>query len=776
MYQEDVVDLFWSTFFNCERDAARKREIVKLIKSATAENYQSTQLVNFLDLRDIQPHDDAYTKACEAATLSFCLEYSNFAREFLSEENHDKALNLFKRKQYSGNVCKELLAKFVALLTKINVDYDYDRRNSLDRLRDLLRQDIVKVFKALRDEQVEKSFSELKKKIETISSGVKSHCYFEAEKKKYREKALNDELNDFVVNKYGYNLNSFNRYEIERGEIYYKNALLNSEKFWKEHEKFDVFAFTNSIFDLNGAKHAQKVLSFIFDTIIKDEIAEKLIKGNLSLSYINREEFIDTVENNTFNIAFRRFGEVYDLEKIKDEIICYPLLRTPSDEKKIAKGREIIECLFDTIYPADSQRVLTFFKGQLTGDEPYYVNNRYSVKDLFLSRTFGYWYEGENSSKYKVAEIYCPEFFSAENTLNRLYLTAYAALQLENNVQKCYSNLFEIYYDLFKVVEKKFGLKTSFQRNTAGREQAYGQLKETLKSYGVEISDKFKNDYIISLLDRKVAVMDESERFPVLEQLGDAIYGFAVAEMMFYQSPEIEEDSIFKEFNKYVSADTQVEIARKIGIDKLYISSLTLSYKYTRDTLVKPDEEIFLLKQEIYGHDCKFKFIADSLEMIIGTICREHGYQAAINFTKKIVKDTYPETFGDELRWDNERDMSFDREAIDWEFFNRIKPAPFLDFSSYRSKDHLEKMWDALNKFMIAYSIGTENVSEREFITNHYSHMEYGDELYGINFMRGFDINSAMFEYLHIGLAYVMQKYVPRIKENYEILKKSKNK
>lgn len=775
MYQEDVVDLFWSTFFNCENDATRKREIIKLIKSATAEDYQSAHLVNFLDLHDIQPHDEAYTRACEAAALSFCLEYSDFAREFLSEENYDKALNLFKRKQYSGNACKELLSKFVALLKKINVVYNYDRRNTLDRLCDLLRQDIVRVFKALREEQVDKSFSELKKKIETISSGVKSHCYFEAEKKKYREKALNDELNDFVVNKYGYNLNSFNPYELEGCKLYYKNALLNSEKFWKEHEKFDVFAFINSIFDLNGAKHAQKVLSFIFDTIKKDEIAEKLIKENLSLSYINREKFNDVVEKNTFNIAFRRFGEVYDLEKIKEEIICYPLLRTPSDEKKIAKGREIIEGLFDTVYPSDSKRVLTFFKGQLTGDEPYYINDRYSVKDLFLSRTFGYWYEGENSSEYKVAEIYCPEFFSVENTWNRLYLTAYAALQLENNVPKCYSNLFEIFYDFFKVAEKKFGLKTSYQKNVEGRDKAYALLKKTLKSYGVEISDSFKDEYIISLLDRKIAVMEESEKFPVLEQLGDAVYGFAVAEMMFYQPPEIEDDSIFKEFNKYISADTQVEIARKIGIDKLYISSLTLSYKYTRDTLVKPDEEIFLLK-EIYGHDCKFKFIADSLEMIIGTICRELGYQAAVDFTKKIVKATYPETFGEELRWDNERDMSFDRETIDWEYFNRIKPAPFLDFGSYKSKDYLEKMWDALNKFMIVYSLGTENVSERDFITKHYSHMNYGDELYGINNMRGFDINSAMFEYLHIGLAYVMQKYVPRIKENYEILKKSENK
>lgn len=169
-------------------------------------------------------------------------------------------------------------------------------------------------------------------------------------------------------------------------------------------------------------------------------------------------------------------------------------------------------------------------------------------------------------------------------------------------------------------------------------------MKNILKKYGVEISDKFKNDYIISLLDRKVAVIEESERFPVLEQLGDAVYGFAVAEMMFYQPTYYEPESIFKDYENYICASAQIEIAKKLGLDKLYISPLTLSYKYSNESCIDRVNEIFVLRERVLSaNDTKFKFLADSLEMVIGTICNDLGYQAAIDFTKHIVKETYPE-------------------------------------------------------------------------------------------------------------------------------------
>lgn len=763
--EQDVVDLFWSTFFNLKEKEIG--ELSKRIKAETAENYVRQRLFYSLKSHDILTDDETYIKACESAALRFCLEDSDFAREFLDDEVYEKALDQFKRKQFTSKPCRELLAKFNTLLKCIGSTDD-----GLKKLRLMLSRDIARAYKVFRDEEVNKSFYELKKKIEVIASGVKSKCYLEAEKGWIDETVKNAELNDFVKNKYGYDLCEYDEFDLDECKSIYNNALLRSEKFWAEHEKFKIFTFINAIYELNGAKHAQKVLSYIFDNIKSDEIGAKLIESNLSLKFMFKERYVELLKGAMLYIPFGRFSEVYDLSKIKDEVLCYPLVTTDDIDKRISAGKEIIEELFNTIYPANSAEVIKFFNSQLTGEEePYFISKSYSVKNLFINYTFANWYDGRSPYNYRATEIYCPEYFSPENIWNRIYLTGYAASKLEKDRQKCYANLFEIYYDFFKVIEKKIGLKTSFQKNFEGRDKAYGELKSILKNFGVGISDNFKQDYIISLLDRKVAVMEEIMRFPVLEQLGDAVYGFALAEMMFYQPPEDEDESIIKDFAKYARAEGQVKIANMLGLDKLYISSLSLSYKYARYTWVEPDTDSFAIMQENENYNCRSKFLADSLEMIIGTICKDCGYQTAIDFTKRIIKQCYPDVFKQELHFAIE--MEIDSELyIDSAFWDRIKPTLLQQYYSHSSKWYNETMWDALNKFMLAYAIGTSDVEERKFITNRHSHAEYGDELYGKNRLGQYTVNYAMYEYKHSGLAYVIEKYSPRIRENYSKINK----
>lgn len=111
-------------------------------------------------------------------------------------------------------------------------------------------------------------------------------------------------------------------------------------------------------------------------------------------------------------------------------------------------------------------------------------------------------------------------------------------------------------------------------------------------------------------------------------------------------------------------------------------------------------------------------------------------------------------------------------EEIDCEYWNRIKPAPFHEYENYSSRDYNDDMSRAFNKFMLAYCLGTDNVEMRKFLTHRYYHSEYGDELYGKHTLGRQYINYAMFDYLHNGLAYVVDKYAPIIKENYKNLKK----
>ncbi len=763
MLQNNGVALDWVTLFKFKEK--NKAELIRQIKEGFKIPYTPEGLAYRLDF-DANQNANANSRACEIVVLRFCLQDTDFAKDLLSEEDYGKALNQFERKQYSSKLLKEILTLFYTQLScRINGEESIG-----DKLKPLLKLDIIRTARAISEEQAEKSFSELKKQIEKIASGVKSDCYFAAEKNTaFRQKAVNGELNKFLIEKYGYNLNEIIRYDSKTIENIFKKALLDSEKFWTEHEKFNIYAFADSIYLLNDLKHAQKVLTHIFDNIIKDEIGAKMIKEKLPLSYLFSADFFERRKNDMVRFSVGRFEGVYDLTKIQDDIYCYPLFKSDCFEEHITEGKKVFEELFNAVYPADGERVLEFLKGQADGSEEiFWVRDRYSVKELLSVYSTGCWLDDTDS---KVLTVYCPDYFNSVNIWNRIYIIAHAAAMLESDRQKCFANLFEIYYDLFKTVEKKFGIKTSYQKDTTAREKAYAELKKHLGKFDVKVSDKWKNDYIVSLLDRKVAVMEEIERFPVLEQLGDAIYGLAVTEMMFYQPTEIEDESIFKHFDKYVCAEAQVKIARILGLDKLYLSSHSLSYKYTRETFVDPDDESFVLKQEREGYDCKFKYFADSLEMVIGTICKDLGYQTAIDFTKRIVRKVYPDVFKKEIRWENREEADPELE-IDWEYWNRIKPAPFHEYETYSSKVYHNKMWDALDKFMLAYSLGTENVEERKFITERYYHFDYGNELYGKNSLGNHNINYAMFDYLHNGLAYVVEKYSVIIKDNYKNLKK----
>ena len=98
-------------------------------------------------------------------------------------------------------------------------------------------------------------------------------------------------------------------------------------------------------------------------------------------------------------------------------------------------------------------------------------------------------------------------------------------------------------------------------------------------------------------------------------------------------------------------------------------------------------------------------------------------------------------------------------------------PTPSPDFGdNYFTRRFYEEMYDALTKFMLAYSIGTDTVEKRNFLTRRFSHADEGDALYGEERLGRFRYNHAMFVYLHCGLAAMVEKYAPVIRENYQNL------
>ena len=329
--------------------------------------------------------------------------------------------------------------------------------------------------------------------------------------------------------------------------------------------------------------------------------------------------------------------------------------------------------------------------------------------------------------------------------------------KLVKNKSICFANLFEVYYDLFQFIEENTGIKTSYQRNVDRRDEKYTELKSVLAQYGLNVSDKYKSDYIISLLDRKVAIREESERFPILEQLGDAVYGLAVAEMLFYDY-WLETDNIAQVFENYIGAKEQIKVAKKMGIDRLYLSAYSLPKKYERDILINPDNEIYILQQEREQLENDKKYLADSLEMVIGTICKEFGYKTAIEFTKTLLRKTYPDSFQRELRWEDK----LNNENVYSSYWTRIRPAPY----SYLDAEQAV-LWRAFDKFFKTYILETDDVETRRFITNSFGDNELYDNIGSNN-----EVNQVFYEYLHKGLECAVEKYGNSVKEKYKKLEK----
>lgn len=784
MFQRNGVGLDWSTFFNLTKE--EKENFLKQVKLENVENFKLDQyrfLFNF-DLQSIS--DENFVAAFRIEILNFCIEETNFAADVLSEVDYSKCLELVKRKQYDSKLLKSLLGAFVCFL------YRQEQKSAGKKLSSYLERDINKRVNELQEQQAEKTFMPLKKQIEKIAAGVKGYCYLLAKNPRdygvwlNLDSQIKTELNEYLKEKYSYDFNALNgnwnlgllvlsgdhRDDINR---IFQKILYNDNEFWEKHKQFNIVAFIEAVYEVNDHRHAEKILDYIFTEIKKMQYGKEIVEKSLPLIYLEKEEFIYGLEGRTFRFTFDRFKNYCKLKTLSKDNLCYPFTTISDADGKLRQGKQIVEEFLHEIYPDEFKHVLGILKSEAEAPSIAFsarkqalcdVNGQkvvsekdfdeWNVRHIFDYPTFGYHNKVLDRD---AVSVYCPEYFSAQNIWNRFYLKAFYMLKLVKDKTMCFANLFEVYYDLFQFVEKKTGIKTSYQRNTEERDEAYNQLKSVLKQRDIEVSDNYKSDYIISLLDRKVAIREESERFPILEQLGDAIYGLAVAEMLFYSGDGIETDNMAETFERYTCAKAQIKAAEKIGIDQLYLSSYSLQRKYERDILINPDNESYVIQQEREQFENDKKYIADSLEMIIGTICKDCGYRIAIEFTKKLLRETYPATipFMRELHWEDKLNVNIDRD-----YWTRILPAPYSHFDNAHYV-----LWQAFDKFFKAYVLETEDIGVRRYITNSFGDNKLYDDISAFH-----EVDQVFYEYLHKGLESTVEKFSNNVKEKYKELKK----
>ncbi|MBO7762416.1 MAG: hypothetical protein J6T24_06430 [Clostridia bacterium] len=759
--------LFWPSLFSISGEK-EKKDLLKWIEEYRID-YASQGLayvlfeVSSMNHSEYRADDPCMQAACEHVALKFMLCDSDLAKDLLGEEELAKANEVYARKQYNSKLLQKLLCDFLNLLLK---------QRGKNNLGNLFTIAIIDELRKVEENEINRTYGDLKKTIEKVASGVKSNCYYEAERSFYDPiKPLNDSLNQFLLNKLGYNFNQANErhtgngmstlfcsYEQKVSNSILQLALVNEKSFWEKHENFGVIVFLNEIVKLNDIRHAEKVISFIAENLKKMAHMDLVFEHGFPLWMSKYDELVESLEDQAFRFSFKRLEAYCDLSKIKNIPLCHPM--SEADPAFFEIGKHVWEHFIrDYNYPNDFEAVESYFVSEVNrfiSGETHERNDIAVILDATIFR-----YAADNEDR-RLFSAYHPDCFSSENIWKRVYLKAYAVTLLSDNEQMQFSYLQRIFVDLIKAVERRIGICTVHQLDTGAREKNFEELKKLLGAYGIEATNEHKDDYIISLLDRDTALIEEADAFPVLEQIGDAIYGLAVAELLFYD-PNTE--GMAEKYEDFTRAEAQVLISKKLGFDKLYLQ-IGLPGKYVEFDTLSFNADIFntlLRNTDVFNYEKiealnREKYFADSLEMIIGSVYRDLGIEKAIGFAKKLLLATFPKQLHNEVRPTEENKHNKD---IDMDYWSRILPSPFSVMTG-----ELHTLWNALNKVILIASLGTDDKDKRNYITNSFSNTAiYGES-------HNYGATWAFHDYLNNGLMSVLEKYGETIRDNYKNNKK----
>lgn len=749
--------LFWLSLFSIPSEK-EKKQLLKWINERhidyTAQWLASEMLeLSVMGHSEYRADDPCMQAACEHVALKFMLCDSDLAKDLLSEEDLAKAKEVYARKQYNSKLLQKILHDFLNILIE---------QRGKNNLGNLFTISIIDELRKVQEEEINRTYGALKKAIEKVASGVKSNCYYEAEHSfNAFYKPLNDSLNQFLLAKINYNFNNANEhrannetstlfcnYEQKVSNSILQLALVNDANFWANHENFGVITFINEIAKLNDIRHAEKVLAFITENLQKMPHMQLVFEHHFPLWMSKRNELIESLEDQAFRFAFKRLEAYCNLSKIENVPLCHPMSKAEPAFFEIGE-RVWKRFIRNYNYPNDYEAVEKYLNVEINRFIAKETQEHNDIAVILDAAPFRYSADNEDR---RLFTAYHPNCFSYENIWKRVYLKAYAVTLLSDDEQTQFSYLQRIFVDLIKAIERRIGICTVHQLDMSSREKNFEALKQLLGTYGVNVTEEHKSDYIISLLDRDTALIEEAESFPVLEQIGDAIYGLAVAELLFYD-PDTE--NMAEKFEHFTRAEAQVLISKKQGFDKLYLQ-IGLPAKYVEfdslfyDYETFDEEKLQALNQE--------KYLADSLEMIIGSVYRDLGIEQAIGFAKQLLLKTFPKQLHEEVRPTEENKHNKD---IDMDYWSRILPSPCSVMTG-----ELRTLWNALDKVILIASLGTDDKDKRRYITNSFGNTAiYGES-------HNYGVAWAFHDYLNNGLLSVLEKYGETIRDNYKNNKK----
>ncbi len=728
--------------FSNQKEYSKQLRDISLQAHFHSENLIPRMITYHMSMTKIQ--QKIMQEACKRVAASFMLEKSDYAELLLSEEEYEKATALLARRQYDSKLLQKITTYFSVLL-----DLSLDKK---DTLSIYFYSDLIREYQTIEEELVGKDFAPLKKKISTIASGVKASCYLENQDARSLEvQYLSERWNERLKSKIGYDYNqqfSFHNrmstlmhpHEHHLMTSIWQQCLLDDFDFWKKHKDFSVFSFLKAVEKKNSPRHAEKIFDYMCDALMQIDNIKLIIQNNLPLYMIYKDILIENLEKQAHKFTFAGLRPYCNIEALSNEAICVPM-SIVSDEKLSCGKAVFTDWICKYNYPCDEKKVLAYIENEVehfVSGESRKNNDIAVILDGPIFR-----YEAENTDR-RAFTAYFPNCFSKDNIFNRAYMTAYAVTLLTNDEKTRFNYLNRIYDDLLNSIEEKIGICTAQKTDFISRDEQYSLLKKKMEEFDIEISDAYKQEYIIALLDRETALLKEAERFPELEQLGDAVYGFAVAEYLFYQP--ISNLDYAKSIEKYTCASAQIELSKHFGFDKFYLHT-GISAKYEDFGSLYFSSDPYILSQEEKQTKNSEKYLADSLEMLIGVLAIDKGIHPALDFTKHLLKEHFKNDFGHREIRDTPENR---RTVTDTDYWDKILPS----LSESVSGDNLYLSF-AFNKLILALSLGTSDKSKRNYITYSYIGLSHKTKAW------------AFFDYLHKGLDYVLSEYKDGILEDY---------
>lgn len=746
MTKKDIEGFLSNPFF---RALKPKNDDIETVFSMLIKAYESAvndDNESYKKVLNLYSHDDEsvqfekdfqndYLMFVKQAMIEYCLQ-EEALQYFCLNEDYEKIVGLINRKQFNSKLLSSIFNKISCFCNNYYLDY----------LANRLYSDIKRLVDDFRNKYVIKELQPLKVIVDKVTSGVKSECYikFKSIKSSYY---ISDDIDEYILKQYGFSLRGMDNYKLE--EVL-SLALVKDENFWDFKNRKTIVAFLELVKKFNGIKHVEKIIDYAFKKAREDEETEFLCSNKLPFQLYDLSDQMIKRCLSLITLSISKVKESISIPEKEGKGLIYPVYKGVDSE--IQAGKDIFKRFLEKAYPTNSKDIFNIFSNIDTViQDDRDSGNGYFRKRLTTHEALEYDLLGIDNTNEKTEYInkrYC-DYNSSENILNRFYYRIYLIDKYSKPLS--FECIYEHFYQEFKMIDYKFKYECSFVHDIVLRNENYLKLKSILTRYGFNISDSFKDLYIIALLDRKYATIDEANMFAELEQFGDAIYELAVDNIIFYDPDEKIELNHF-EREKYVNADNQVKVSQHIGLDKAYISRLNDALNNKLDNYELSEAG---LNSRNGGH-----YLADSLEMIIAVIAKEFGLQKSLEFATKIIVEANDELTMPVIYENFDFINMINDSNIDRSYLDKIYPGPFsFDYSEYRWQYHVIE--NSLIKLLKITIIGNETKEKRQFITKtpNFVQNKKTDKVYsGYQFV---------YVYLTKGLEQTIKQFTDIVKSSY---------